>query len=330
MNTTQNFTEETDRFGNKHVTYSSPHDVACNFSRHISNTERGKSVLFKNPSPDEIDAFNAEHPDDNILYQSDMTDNKPVYLYRNGSSCPELIDGEIHSAGCIILVKKGGKYYNVMCKDKTKSIITSIGGVSELKHHISHGSDMVKTSYMTACREVKEETSGTVMFGDKPRTIDGLTVLPENLTEFAICHFNSSYFGIDNIKDTYRMYGTYFDLDNSEADDFFDVLFDSANLSSDESYTLKYYENEETENVHAILMIPDNFQDHMFARPDLDIYQSGNDRKPFVSGMHHSIAYLYLAKELELSPDIKCLKTQVVEKSKSRVRITFCSEKAMF
>ena len=120
-----------------------------------------KAIIFKNPCKEDVKQFNETH-EDKIKYQSIDTESKNVYLYRNGSNCPELINEKIYASGTAVIVKHNNMYYFVLVKDKIKSVITFPGGTSSLDEY-NKSTSIDHMNICTARRELLEETTGTVI-----------------------------------------------------------------------------------------------------------------------------------------------------------------------
>lgn len=193
-----------------------------------------------------------------------------VYVIRNQSNCPRLFDGKVLAAGVAVLVPdlSTGNYSAVFVKDKTKPVCTNLGGIHNSKDEAPADA---------AIREAREETQGTMR--DSGSRLEGLSLRRDQLTHIATVKFNSSYYGIDNIDDTYQLYAASVRTDESA---FLRLLYEQSTIYYDVTH-------DETECVSLIPLFPELLN-------DVDAVLAA---KPAgLSALHWVLAHASLAREL--------------------------------
>lgn len=287
-----------DRFGNRLITLDdkNSHLSVADIEK-VLNFKFGKAVIFYGLSQQSADDFNDQSTQP-LKYQADLKSGSPVHLYRNGSTCPELHDGNIFAAGAVIIARHAGIYYVIYAKDRTKRVITNIGGTCDAHEYEQHKTDILTLTTEIAIREVFEETSDN---GKESLSIDKDAMK-------LLYHLNSvsRYFGIEGIDDNYYAYGVYYNLeekDELKKNVFLRKLFGTANLDENGNYNLQI-DNNEIEYIHAFPLgsvtntsfclrerlekILNRQVDYRFA-----VYAERAD-KPFISGVNLPLAYMFL------------------------------------
>ena len=247
--------QEVDRFGN--LFYTLTEEPTLEFLESLKH-DKGKGILLKTTNSlnldDIVGEYNKLHLDDSQKKIKHLRDG--VYLMRNGSNCPDMFDGKIYAGGASIVVKYNGQNYCILVKDKTKRVVTNLGGIVDEKEYNAFCQDVHMLCKVAGIREVKEETEGTIMYKEQQIQVKGLYVPPVT-SEVVVNKFNSCYFGIQDIDDTYIAHQYYYDIDAyPELIDipFFGYLFDISSSDQYGNYTLEYVNHDETEYVHAVLV----------------------------------------------------------------------------
>ncbi len=246
--------QEIDRFGN--LFYTLTQEPTLEFLESLQHDE-GKAIILRTNDlniDDVVKEYNDLHPDDAQKRIKHLRGN--VYLMRNGSNCPDMFDGKIYAGGASIVVKYNGKNYCILVKDKTKGVVTNLGGIVDEVEYLAYCQNVHTLCKVAGIREVREETEGTIVHNEEQVQIAGLHVFPVT-SEVMLNKFNSCYFGIKNIDDTYFAYKYYYDID--EAPELMGLpllkyLFHESHCDQYGNYTLEYVGHNETEYVHALLM----------------------------------------------------------------------------
>jgi hypothetical protein len=180
-----------------------------------------KAVLLKNVSPFNIITYNAHNAHNPAVYQTNRQNDcyNNVYLIKNNTSCPELVNGKLYRGGINIIVQRQNRYYTLLVKDKTKNYLTCPGGTyngnHDLDNRISADPNDIYSSehdldnhidvihYNVATRKLTEETTG-INKSIKPLRLNNFQI-------FVNCTFSfkSFFFDIPNVRDSYVM-GRYF------------------------------------------------------------------------------------------------------------------------
>jgi len=251
----------------------------------ISRNIMDQAIIIINIAPKDIEQYNKTVPYEKkaILMGYFNEPKVPYYMIRRKSNCPDIYDqpipgqvkrsdltnGYCYAAGCSIVVKRGGKTYGIFHKDYTKSFETCLGGCASRDDWLKcvEGKITPGQFYLgTALREVEEETTGIV----KGRKIKGIDFEKYTTPLSNICEigYNQKYFEVDNLDDTYRMYGAVIDLDidsNNINDPYFTQLFDDQSnyCPVSRTYKLSYDKsdlNPETEYVCARELITEDLK----------------------------------------------------------------------
>jgi hypothetical protein len=164
----------------------------------------------------------------------------------NGSNCPQFCDGEIRAFGVSIIIKKDDKYYALLMKDKSKKILTCVGGTCNQKDFKNDKNFGIST----ALREVFEETGGNVeVSSDTIIHYDGLKLSKNDIQLISETKLESVYYGL-KVDDFYTCYGV---CVNVESDVFFkNLLFHPNHQQVDGNYKLNYVNHNETEYIYAV------------------------------------------------------------------------------
>ena len=212
----------------------------CLESKHLV---KGKAIVLIGLDQRVVDDYNSIDEKSSVreparfqtIYKS-----KRYYLIRNGSNCPELFQEKIIAGHVAVIVKYGGSAYQILVKDRTKSMIGCPGGTfnavdekclssenqtlsEQSPKYLSSGFHSEKQSSeltdekkeallyrVIAARELEEETSG--QFGD--HKIDGLHVDYKDLVPFLTVEHKSSLFGMNDLPDTQVIFRHYIDFDS--------------------------------------------------------------------------------------------------------------------
>lgn len=277
---------ERDRFGNTFYTFTTqPELVTLHYL--IAKAAPKSALIFRGLNETTVTAYNREAKLENQMkYQGIYNKNDLQYFIRNGSNGPEIKNNKTWAAGMSIVVKYQNSYYYLLVKDKTKNILTNIGGFcNEQEFYTTH-------QFLTAIREVNEET--TDYNNDKQQLlIPGLVIDPDNIKLFSVINFKSAYFGLTNMTDTYYNYRIYIDLDKtSQTTAFFHRLFDVSNKDTNNNYVLSYQCNDETQYICAIKM----FIMQCYTSDELMKIATGDKNKLTtpISSLHAFLNYLHL------------------------------------
>jgi len=165
---------------------------------------------------------------------------------RNNANCPEMINGEIHACGISILVNFDGETYAIYHKDKTRNMLTCLGGTATVEEF----GEQIDLSYKAiGVREVIEETAGCVRINSEVYETSGIILNP-SLRNILTAKFSTPLFGI-KVSDTYKVLGDIAD----PCTEYFRLLFHESNRDSRGNYLLEYLNHNETQYVMAIKMI---------------------------------------------------------------------------
>lgn len=248
-----------------------------------NNKKNDKGIILKNFETNVIDDLKEEYE---ILHMI-TRDHQNVYLIKNNSNCPELYNGTMSAAGVSVLIKYQDNYYGILMKDKTKSILTCPGGTCEQKALLIK--DGLKE---TAVRELREETEGVVTISGSEYHTKGMLLNKDQVTTLAEYKMMSSYYGFDDIPDTYTCYQYMIEYDkDNQNKEFFDYLFHESNKDKNGNYTLKYVSHNETQYVHASIVkninINNDFEQVINdIRKELPVFDCYSSNHPRVSIIH--------------------------------------------
>ncbi len=247
-------------------------ELIKSFVNTINGLDGDQAIIVKNVSPNVVDEYNVLSTQKAVLMGT--FDKILYYLIRRKSNCPEIFDRDIkkdtnllslnnpsgysYAAGFSIIVNHEHKLYGLYHKDRTRPIETCPGGCTTRVEWLDclTGKTTPESFYFNiAFREVEEESSDCKNNGLKL----------DKSSSHRLCNigFKQKYFGVENIDDTYALFGTILDTSQSH-DPYLDKLFDASNYCSvSHTYTLKH-DDYETEYVCAReLMLPD---------PDIKFY----------------------------------------------------------
>ena len=242
---------ELDRFGNHIYTFTNqPKIETLNYV--ISKVNSGVAIIFRGLDHQTVNEYNQQAKlSHQMKFQGSYDLNTLQFFIRNGSNGPEIRNNTTWAAGTSIVVKYQGQYYYLLVKDKTKNIVTSIGGFCNDAEFDSN------QQYNTAIREVNEET---LDYSEEKKlsNIYSLLINIEQLKPLAVVNFKSTYFGLTQMTDTYYSFRTMFDLDQQQPQPFFQRLFDTNNKDQNGNYLLSYQYNEETQYICAMKMTYDS------------------------------------------------------------------------
>lgn len=214
-----------------------------------------------------------------IIYLT-IKDNQSYYLLTNNSNCPHFCDGKIYASGLSIIIKYQDEYFAILMKDKTKKILTCIGGTCTQEDY-THD----KTLMTTAMRELMEETSGYTKITPNARIIRFCNKTYP-LKYLLTANFESSYYGL-KVDDTYICYGLYIDADKFP-DEFTESLFNPKNEDKNSNYRMKYIDHEETEYIYA-------------TRINFKKYNECSDFRTIVQQIYHDLSQIKLSDDAKIS-----------------------------
>jgi hypothetical protein len=172
---------EKDNFGNTICDLYSKQNMYKIMLDVISNTHNSCAIVFKNVSKLDLLRFNILNTP-----MEQISDN--MYLYRNNSSCPRLVNGEIIAGGVNMIVNDNGILHSLLVKDIKKSYLTCPGGTS------NYLLDPV------GARELYEETTGE----SEGVKYDGIIAQESDLARLAEINFDTKYFDL-SVNDRYTM-----------------------------------------------------------------------------------------------------------------------------
>lgn len=258
------------------------------------------AVLLKNCNKSIIDEYNSK-------ICSDAVDNSKIatlqhvsptgntYLIKNSSNCPQLVNSEIRAAGVSIIYLHNSCYYVLLANDKTKKYLSVPGGTACLD-------DFNKNSCMSkiAFRELKEETSGTVLSHNselKSQYNKNISGISENelrdIKKICEFNFNTKFFDID-VNDIYTMYGAI----SSSKSIFGTTLFnDNCLVSNNNSkyYKLKYENHQEIDNMYALQLANVNDLDNdVIISKKCDEYMEKITNSDLYIKHSHPVTYLHI------------------------------------
>lgn len=262
-----------DRFGNTIVRFIE-NPTLQQLIAIMGTIKTENAILLKNVRNDSIVHYNTLFFHNPALFQLSKY-NEDVYLIRNKANCPELVDGKLASGGASILVKHNGHIYGIYHKDKTKQIVTCLGGTMTQKEHdllIATECDELES---VAIREVYEETSGKVSIGGQIKEVNGLELRPKRQHQLTV-QYKSPWFGY-TVDDTHKCYAYHLETRQSA---FLEILFDDANFKpADSNYVLEYVDHQETSFVCAARM-----DYHLIGKNMLEEIRVIKESRPMIEG----------------------------------------------
>lgn len=246
------FSNYTDPYGNTFIKFTEEPSItdlhSClTITSHSCPSD--KAIIVVGISQTIIDKYNASIKQKNEQLKFQTTDpltNQRIYLMRNNANCPEMINGEIHACGISILVNFNSETYAIYHKDKTRNMLTCLGGTATVEEF----SGQLDLPYKTiGIREVIEETAGCVRVNSEVCKTSGI-ILNSSLRNILTAKFSTPLFGV-KVPDTYKVLG---DIADSHTE-YFRLLFHESNRDSRGNYVLEYLNHNETQYVMAIKMI---------------------------------------------------------------------------
>lgn len=229
-----------DKYNNVIIRFHNPPNVQQLLQARI---ETENAILFVNVESNIIKEYNDITKSSKASFQF-CHNNENIYLVRNKSGCPELVEGKLRAAGASIVVMHKDDMYAVYHKDRGRPVVTCIGGTS---------TQMEASLLDVAIREVLEETVGRVMINNVIFETYGLKLNNNNdLAPLLIANFKTKWFDFV-VDDEYHCFPF---VANSDDDDFFDILFHPDNCD-DGIFMLKYIDHSETDFICAIKLDSD-------------------------------------------------------------------------
>lgn len=73
-----------------------------------------------------------------ITYQYTRETGETIHVLRRGCNIPEILDHQIYAAGVVILIRYENDLYSVYHKDKTKSMLTLLGGTVNREEYMAY------------------------------------------------------------------------------------------------------------------------------------------------------------------------------------------------
>lgn len=236
-----------DTFGNTFIKFSESTENIQKLHNIIEEVKHpNKGIILINIDAKIIEQLNKKYYNNDIIFLAEQ-DNIAYNLLVNKSNCPQFCDSKIYASGVSFIIKYENSFYALLVKDKTKKILTCIGGTclqSDYKTNKFYSVD-------TALRELNEETFGIININSKSINYNGL--IPPNrdqLKPFCEIEFGSTYYGL-KIQDFYKCYG-FFENINSSKELFWKLLFDSSNKLPNGDFKMNYLDQNETEYIYAI------------------------------------------------------------------------------
>lgn len=316
------FETRTDSFGNTFLKcISHTFDIDSLYNQIETIKKPNKGIIFVGFSDTIISQLNSNYYNSDIIYLT-TNNGENYHLMINNSSCPQFCDQTIRASGVSIILEHESSYYSLLMKDRTKKILSCIGGVctqSEYKSNPDY-------SLMVAKRELKEETQGIVEVVN--RKLQGETqgfveigsdkiycsgiVLSDSdqLDIIAQVEFLSVYYGL-KVPDFYTCYkhtvNTPALYDKFRV--FASLMFDDRNRLPNGDYQLNYLDNSETEYIYAIKLSDNiigtgthNFQTIMNNISDQTSKIDLNGSR--ISNLHMFFNYLHLKSIIENSESL--------------------------
>ncbi|AYV76241.1 MAG: hypothetical protein Terrestrivirus5_63 [Terrestrivirus sp.] len=248
------FSSYTDPYGNTFIKFTEEPTIndlhSClTITSHSCHSD--KAIIVVGISQKIVDKYNTAIKQKNEQLKFQTTDpltHQRIYLMRNNANCPEMINGEIHACGISILVNFNGETYAIYHKDKTRNMLTCLGGTATAEEF----GQQVQTELpykAIGVREIIEETTGCVTINNEVFETSGIIVNP-SLRNILTAKFSTPLFGV-KVPDTYKVYGDIAD----PCTEYFRLLFHESNRDSRGNYVLEYLNHNETQYVMAIKMI---------------------------------------------------------------------------
>ncbi|BCS83693.1 hypothetical protein QLL95_gp0430 [Cotonvirus japonicus] len=284
-----------DAFGNTFLRIVSTTTDTNLLYEEIENIKNpNKGLIFVGFPLDIISELNQKYYNNDIIYLTNKND-ETYHLMINNSNCPQFCDETIKASGVSIVVYHENSYYAIIVKDKTKRILTCIGGCCSQLDYKSKPNYSVRT----AIKELREETQGRISINNINTHCDGLSLSDsDKLDLLAEMELESIYYGL-KVLDTYSCYGLYVDINESD-NIFFKFLFDPQNQTIEGNFKMNYSDNTETEYIYAIKLSDDT----IFEMDDFknimnkisDQISKINLNNARISGLHMFFNYIHLKK----------------------------------
>ncbi|AZL89656.1 hypothetical protein QKC54_gp0993 [Megavirus baoshan] len=300
------FESNNDSFGNTFLKYND--SVINNVDNIFAEIEKlknpNKGIIFLNFPDKIIVELNNKFYNNDIIYLINQNETN-YHLLINNSSCPQFCDSIVRASGISIIVNHKGHNYALLMKDKTKKILTCIGGICTQFEYRSNSNYSINN----AKRELMEETQGYFYKDNEKVYYNGLIINDDQLIHLAKVEFESTYYNL-KVQDFYHSYGLYIGTNESD-NTFFQALFSPQNELENGDYKLDYYENLETEYIYAIKLLDkvilqkDDFETTMNYIVDQTSNINLTDSK--ISNLHMFFNYLHLQRLNAISNMNHCI-----------------------
>jgi len=254
------------------VTIDSFRNVLINYSRYRPTIERLRNDISANShNPDSAivivgldrslaKRYNESVPESSRMVYQTVADGLTRHVIFNGSSCPKLHDvdgtgvGRLYSSNTVLHIDFGLTTYVLFVKDRTKPVATLPGGTADF-HEVTRNATAGTYSVDhvgIAMRELREETTGTVMMDGREVWIEGLD-LDETFYGPPILRtkFASTLYGVRDIDATNLIFHVRIGH-SSIVKDLCRHLFRWENLGTDGIYRLELGNNPEITQLIAI------------------------------------------------------------------------------
>ncbi|AKI79837.1 hypothetical protein QJ850_gp862 [Acanthamoeba polyphaga mimivirus] len=267
------FETSTDSFGNTFLKcLNNTFDIDSLYKQIETIKKPNKGIVFVGFSNTIISQLNCIHYNGDIIYLS-TNNGENYHLMINNSSCPQFCDNTIRASGVSVVLKHESSYFSLLMKDRTKKILSCIGGVctqSEYKSNPNYSLRVAKRELKEETqgivevinRKLQGETQGFVEIGTDKIYCSGIVLTEsEQLDIISQVEFLSTYYGL-KVPDFYTCYKH--TINTPDLYDrfrvFVSLMFDERNRLPNGDYQLNYLDNSETEYIYAI-KLSDNIID---------------------------------------------------------------------
>ncbi|AEQ60281.1 hypothetical protein [Acanthamoeba polyphaga mimivirus] len=316
------FETSTDSFGNTFLKcISCTFDIDSLYNQIETVKKQNKGIIFVGFDDTIITQLNSVYYNSDIIYLT-TNNGENYHLMINNSSCPQFCDKTIRASGVSVVLKQDESYYSLLMKDRTKKILTCIGGVctqSEYKSNPDYSLMVVKRELKeetqgiveVVSRKLQGETQGFVEIGTDKIYCSGIVLSnSDQLDIIAQAEFLSVYYGL-KVPDFYTCYKH--TINTPDLYDKFRVfvglMFDDRNRLPNGDYQLNYLDNSETEYIYAIKLSDNiittethNFQTVMNNISDQTSKIDLNGSR--ISNLHMFFNYLHLKSITENSESL--------------------------
>lgn len=246
-----NFCTSIDDYGNNIVDASSLDNEKFDNVLKLLNYDDNSiqhAIIIYNLSTQDAKLFNDEH-ETKLLHQYASENGDNIFVVKRGSPCPEILNKELYAGAIAVVVKHDNNYYTIYQKDKSKNMLTLLGGNVNRSEFTKFKIDKLNMTKQCAIRQVYEETES--IESNQNTNLNGLDLSKNNVIPVLKLDLTTKLFKIPGgVKDNFYIFSTM--LENDQSNLFLTKLFSEENKDG-EHYTMKYDNcNSKTEFIHAV------------------------------------------------------------------------------